>query len=428
MGRGRGESEIKAVRADHITAIYPAGETQEGNERILKAGENNMINVQTIDREKTNKIDIKFNHEMCQVEIEVIDQTGKKVAYGEGNEKINSMVMNQPSEMTYNLFEGSRTATGENIMRDMKPYENHYVIPGGDNYTLEATYTDSKGQSHEFIYTPDYDFIKNDKYIITLKMNTGEKPELLDISVSVEEWEIEKINGEFEKVKDDDDDDDEFISWVDIPEGTFNMGSPKSEFGNDEKPIHAVKISAFRMSKYEVTFEQYDKFCEETGREKPDDSEWGRGKQPVINVSWNDATAFCEWAGCRLPTEAEWEYACRAGTSTRYYWGEEMDFDYCWMFDNSGGKAHPVGEKKPNAWGLYDMSGNVQEWCSDWYDSEYYSNSPDTDPQGPEEGKYKCTRGGWFYLMKTGCRSAKREKDLPDEGYRMHGFRVAKDI
>jgi hypothetical protein len=121
-----------------------------------------------------------------------------------------------------------------------------------------------------------------------------------------------------------------------------------------------INIKAFKMSKYEITFDQFDQFCLATARKKPRDK-WGRGKMPVHLVTWNDAKSFADWMGCRLPTGAEWEYACRAGTTTPYNTGEEINSSQA----NIKGKGTmPVGSFAPNAWGLYDMHGNVWEWCS----------------------------------------------------------------
>jgi len=157
--------------------------------------------------------------------------------------------------------------------------------------------------------------------------------------------------------------------------GDFIMGQDDSPY-EDEKPAHPVRVSAFSIGQYPVTFEEYDRFCDDTGRDKPDDRGWGRGRRPAINVSWDDASAYCDWLNrqqqtgtYRLLTEPEWEFACRAGTETRWYCGddEELLDQYAWYAENSYGKTHPVGEKHTNAWQLYDLHGNVWEWCADWY-------------------------------------------------------------
>ena len=223
------------------------------------------------------------------------------------------------------------------------------------------------------------------------------------------------------------------IEWVSIPAGTFTMGSPTSEADrmNDETQ-HQVTLSAFKMSKYEITFEQYDVFCEATGREKPDDEGWGRGKRPVINVSWYDAIAFAEWMGCRLPTEAEWEYACRAGTTTPFNTGNNLttsqaNYNGNGPYNNNAKgeyrrKTMPVGSFAPNAWGLYDMHGNVWEWCSDWYGD--YPNTAQTNPKGPASGSYRVIRGGSWADYAGSCRSAYRDRSTPGRCNRSMGFRL----
>jgi formylglycine-generating enzyme required for sulfatase activity len=219
--------------------------------------------------------------------------------------------------------------------------------------------------------------------------------------------------------------------FVAVKGGTFRMGSNSGY--REEKPVHNVTVSDFNISKTEVTFEQYDVFCDATGRGKPYDEGWGRGDRPVINVSWRDAVAYCEWMSkvtektYRLPTEAEWEYAARGGNKSKGYTKSgSNDLDAVgWYSSNSGRKTHPVAQKQPNELGLYDMSGNVWEWCSDWYGD--YSSSPQTDPQGSNSGDYRVLRGGGWYhdTLDHYCRVASRGRSIPVSWRNPHsGFRL----
>jgi formylglycine-generating enzyme required for sulfatase activity len=219
------------------------------------------------------------------------------------------------------------------------------------------------------------------------------------------------------------------MKLVYIPPGEFMMGSPDSEKDrfSREGPQHRVRITkGFYMTVTEVTQAQWKAVMGNNPSNFKDDD------LPVAQVSWDYAVEFCsrlsqkEGKGYRLPTEAEWEYACRAGTTTRFYFGDNdsMLSDYAWYYENTGTKTLPVGKKKPNSFGLYDMHGNVSEWCSDWYDEDYYSQSPVDDPKGPSTGQYRVIRGGsWNYLPRL-SRSANRIGRLPDHSDYGFGFRV----
>jgi formylglycine-generating enzyme required for sulfatase activity len=227
------------------------------------------------------------------------------------------------------------------------------------------------------------------------------------------------------------------IEWAEIPAGEFMMGSPAEERDRKANEIeHLVKVDAFRMSKHEITFELYDLFCESTARAKPNDEGWGRINHPVIHVNWDDAKAFADWTGCRLPTEAEWEYACRAGTKTPFNTGENIttaqaNFNGNYPYINSPkgifrARTTPVGSFDPNGWGLYDMHGNVWEWCSDWFDD--YQEEAQTNPTGPGSGTFRVFRGGGWRNYAQLCRSAFRYKYFPEFRHLNIGFRlVSKD-
>ena len=225
-----------------------------------------------------------------------------------------------------------------------------------------------------------------------------------------------------------------------IPKGTFMMGSPIEEEGaeNDEKQ-HQVTIGKdYYLGVTEVTQGQYEKvmgtnpsYFQKRVIRKSDSSMY-----PVEQVSWEDAVEFCKKlsdlpeekkAGrvYRLPTEAEWEYACRAGSKAAYSFGANSKTlgDYAWFGENSGNQTHPVGEKKANAWGLYDMHGNVWEWCSDWYG--VYPKGSVSDPSGPSEGSIRVDRGGSWAYGAANCRSAYRGWGAPSYRIGNDGFRVA---
>jgi formylglycine-generating enzyme required for sulfatase activity len=223
-----------------------------------------------------------------------------------------------------------------------------------------------------------------------------------------------------------------------IPPGTFTMGSPANEVDRSaiEGPQMSVTISrGFWMRKYLVTQEDYLSVV-------GSNPSYFTGYQdlPVESLSWHDATNYCaeltqqeQAAGrvpagwvYRLPTEAEWEYACRAGTTTRFYYGDDLGYtnltNYGWFADNSDSVTQPVGLLLPNAWGLYDMAGNVWEWCRDWYGS--YPGGSLIDPQGPVAGTYRVMRGGSCYNVGRYLRSARRLNNLPTYTYSGLGLRV----
>lgn len=269
-----------------------------------------------------------------------------------------------------------------------------------------------------------------------------------------------------------------------IPAGEFQMGTDpaeipklveflksqgisiaKEDWFKDETPRHTVYVDAFYMDVYEVTNAQYRKFVQETGHREPEgwkiesitgrsvglksefkpwaDSDFNKDNQPVVCVSWEDAKAYAEWAGKRLPTEAEWEYAARGGlVGKRYVWGDDWPppkdsgnfadetlkktFPKARIidgYDDGYAYAAPVGSYKPNGYGLYDMAGNVWEWCADWYDKDYYAYSPKLNPKGPDWGSDRVLRGGsWLSYLGSNLRAAGRSNFAPidDSGV---GFR-----
>ena len=223
------------------------------------------------------------------------------------------------------------------------------------------------------------------------------------------------------------------LELVLIPAGEFLMGSPDSdkEAFDWEKPQHRVRITKpFYLGKYLVTQEQWEAVM-------GGNPSLSKGpKTPVEMVSWEDCQQFLDKLNAKsaagggkfqLPSEAQWEYACRAGSSTRYCFGDDeagLD-EYAWYDKNSGHKTHPVGEKKPNAWGLYDVHGIAEQWCADWYDKGYYKNSPTDDPTGAATGARRVIRGNSGGRAAEDCRSAGRSGDGPGGRHMYLGLRVS---
>jgi formylglycine-generating enzyme len=262
-----------------------------------------------------------------------------------------------------------------------------------------------------------------------------------------------------------------------IPAGKFQMGSPAAEDEREDMELrHEVTISkSFYMGVYEVTQAQFAKVVgdpQEGGKRNPlnrgarfNADRGGGADHPMENVEWEHAVEFCKKLSAlpdekkagrtyRLPTEAEWEYACRAGTTTPFHFGKSLsskEANFNGNYPHGGAAKGPylrktakVGSYKPNAWGLYDMHGNVQEWCSDYYDPDYYKNSPKADPLGPDKGVmptgyktrntpgvgqyYRVIRGGSWLDEARACRSAYRFRAMPNEPYQLIGFRVVCEV
>ena len=215
------------------------------------------------------------------------------------------------------------------------------------------------------------------------------------------------------------------MEMVLINEGTFTMGSDYDMGEEDESPLRNITITKpFYIGKYEVTQEQWKQIM------GTNPSQYKGPKNPVDTVSWNDCRIFLEKLSTKtgrqfgLPTEAQWEYSCRAGTTTKWSFGKTDDKagEYAWFRDNSQNKTHPAGGKKPNMWGLYDMHGNLGEWCSDFYINPY-SHKDLIDPKGPETGDSRVIRGGAWGDSPDNIRSAYRNCNGPDGANDGIGFR-----
>jgi formylglycine-generating enzyme len=222
---------------------------------------------------------------------------------------------------------------------------------------------------------------------------------------------------------------------ISVKGGSFEMGS--NDGFADERPTHLVQIDDFEIGKFEITVKQYKEFCLATNRTFPANPIWNwKDNHPIVFVNFNDANEYCIWLGkllnmkIRLPTEAEWEFAAKGGIMTKNYKyaGSNIPEEVAWFGGNTNlitQETRPVGQKKSNEIGLFDMSGNVWEWCSDWYGN--YTSSTQTNPKGASSGSKKCMRGGSWFDYVTYMRTSARYPFDPDGIYYQVGFRIVRE-
>jgi formylglycine-generating enzyme required for sulfatase activity len=201
---------------------------------------------------------------------------------------------------------------------------------------------------------------------------------------------------------------------VSIKAGCFLMGTNQNAIYEDddnnsrEQPAHKVCLDAFYLDKFEVSQRKWDAVM------KFNRSVFHKPEQPITHIKWREARQYCKKIGKRLPTEAEWEYSARAGSQTRFPWGENIDDDYLWYSGNSPREPANVGSKIPNAWGLHDMVGGVWEWVEDWLSLNYYKSSPQKNPQGPERQSFRVIRGNSWMSDEPYIRVTSRHRGMSD--------------
>ena len=244
---------------------------------------------------------------------------------------------------------------------------------------------------------------------------------------------------------------------VKIEGGTFLMGSKDNDklAQIDEKKQHQVKVNSFELSKFEVSVWQWKKFVSATKSKMPEKQSWGwKDNYPINGITWEEAVTYCNWLsateklqpvyskngpnyvcnfyanGYRLPTEAEWEFAARGGKLAKAtnYSGSDNANEIAWHKTNSNKSPHTIGTKSPNKLGVYDMSGNVWEWCWDWYSENYYTNDKINNPRGPEMGEKRAVRGGSWDSELNCLRTANRVSTYPGKTHEFYGFRISRSI
>lgn len=467
-----------------FVAYYPYGDKGTGNGQVNGSTYTYKVSVSDqsdpakidvlyakktgVSKSKTVPVDLQFSHALSKITLNVKNGDGISASDILGLTASAVKFKGMPVTATIALQDGTVTA-GTDLSQTFLPQKNTtesssqatfsaILVPQAANaYTGRKVVFTVGGQDYTCTIPNEDAFAGGNHYTYTI---TVKKTGITVSPVTISKWnENNNGTGEVE------------ILAMKIKAGTFLMGSPDSDgqANSNEKPVHSVTLTKdFYMGRYQVTKAQYTAFLNATGvgenREamvddgtttemrtlfSESDYDWTPrwngttqkwdvtktgveqhpGDVPMIQVTWYGAKAYSEWAGGRLPTEAEWEYACRAGTTTVYSFGDNSNdlVNYAWFDGSPVRLTGPglVGTKLPNPWGLYDMHGNVLEWCSDWYKSDYYSDSSaGTDPTGPTSGSDRVRRGGSWFDFARGCRSAYRFNSFPGGAGFSGGFRV----
>ena len=247
------------------------------------------------------------------------------------------------------------------------------------------------------------------------------------------------------------------IQMVKVEGGKFLMGSPDENkiAENDEQKQHEVTVASFEINRLEVSVWEWKQYCKKTKKKMPAQQVWGiNDNYPITNITWNEAITYCNWLskqdgyipvytivgpnvvcnfaanGYRLPTEAEWEYAAKGGKKSKnnVFAGSNISNEIAWQQNNSEKRPHAVGTKLANELGIYDMSGNVWEWCYDWYNKDYYKNEDGNNPTGPIRGEKKSVRGGSWDSKESYLRTSNRISTTPDKTHEFYGFRLARTV
>lgn len=337
-----------------------------------------------------------------------------KWEYKECTVKVNKQVLSEEEKL--NKYEWK----GEFAISCTSPYR----LIEGNGQPEEWSESDPRQRTLEqrAFFKQDGKWSFAHKEDVFLPDNVCENPGVVDNASSVEAQQVKKA-----KTPSPAPDSTTGMEFVQVKGGCFQMGDTFGDGGIDEKPVHKVCLDDFSIGKYEVTQAQWKTVM---GSDPSDHIDCG--SCPVDKVSWNDIQKFIKKLSSqtgrsyRLPTEAEWEYAARSGgKSEKYSGGDDVD-GVAWYADSSGYRSHPVGQRRPNGLGIYDMSGNIWEWCQDWYSEKYYKSSPTNNPKGPSGGRYRVQRGGFYMLDAAEARAAVRSAIGPGQGSSGFGFRLVR--
>lgn len=354
-GGWKPEAEIKPVDGGHLVAVFPAGDEMSGLVYTFKAGVNNMFSVQDINRADTNKAEIEFKHAMCQIEFLIKNKKGDVIGLGNGNGQVSGLTMMQPSEVVYDMSDGSRKQLGTDVSLPLKADKRNYVIPGGEKYLVEAVYKNASGESEKYSKTPEFKFERNKKYVVTFILDTEGDNKQLDISVAVEEWDVEDVDCELVEEKEEEIDPKDLPVLAKVAE--FNLVDVNKMADGDPKALNG----SFWQFGRNVAF-PYGESVESTSKKSNGNDELCWSRKYIKSMSIPDN--WCTYYGS-TPT---WkDMVAVAKDAPKEYVG------------NNGGDPCPLGYHMPTRYELtYFAPGNTK-------DILHFSSDKDVDIKGSKE-------------------------------------------